>query len=281
MNYILEKLINILNHLLAEGRFFFHIIQKFNFEYVYISDINPDLILTYTVIQKEPEELINLLEFYQNEHSKRIKNEQKDFFLEIRSKYNDEKRNINYQLFSKKWIERASKLIYLNKTCFNGLFRLNLKGGFNVPFGNYKKPKIFDADNIMLVSKYLNKTEIKIAGYENCFEISDKKTFIYFDPPYRPISKTSSFTTYAGNEFKDNEQIKLAKFFTKLDKIKKSKLMLSNSDPKNENPDDLFFESLYENYFIHRVLANRMINSNSEKRGQITEVLITNYKPKR
>lgn len=262
------------------GAVFFHIIQKFNFEYAYISDINKDLVLAYRCIQKKPAELINYLEIYQKEHNKRDRLEQKKFFLEIRQKYNQEKENINYKLLSKKEIERIAQLIYINKVCFNGLFRLNSKGDFNVSFGDCKKPKIVDSENIYLVSKCLNNTEIKIASYEKCFKLADPKTFIYFDPPYKPLSKTSNFTTYGGKEFKDNEQIKLSSFFNKLDKIKKSKLMLSNSDPKNENPTDTFFDTTYENFFVNKVFANRIINSNSEKRGKITEVLITNYNPK-
>lgn len=275
-----DKITKYIEPFVGGGAVFFHIIQKFNFEYAYISDINKDLVLAYRCIQKKPEELLNYLEIYQKEHDKRDRAEQKDFFIEIRQKYNQEKENINYKLLSKKEIERIAQLIYINKVCFNGLFRLNSKGDFNVSFGDYKKPKIIDRENIYLVSKCLNNTEIKIASYEECFNLADKKTFIYFDPPYKPISKTSNFTTYGGKEFKDNEQIKLSAFFNKLDKIKKSKLMLSNSDPKNENPTDMFFDTTYESFFVNKVFANRIINSNSEKRGKITEVLITNYKPK-
>lgn len=274
------KLTKYIEPFVGGGAVFFHIIQKFNFEYAYISDINKDLVLAYRCIQKKPAELLSYLEIYQKEHIKRDKHEQKDFFLEIRQKYNQEKENINYKLLSKKEIERIAQLIYINKVCFNGLFRLNSKGDFNVSFGDCKKPKIVDRENIYLVSKCLNNTEIKIASYEECFNLADKKTFIYFDPPYKPISKTSNFTTYGGKEFKDNEQIKLSEFFNKLDKIKKSKLMLSNSDPKNENPTDTFFDTTYERFFVNKVFANRIINSNSEKRGKITEVLITNYNPK-
>lgn len=259
------------------GAVFFDIVQRFNIDFSYISDVNKDLIIAYKTIQKTPEELINLLEEYQKENLEKNPEERKEFFLETRKKYNFERSEINYDLFSNKSIERTAKLIFLNRTCFNGLFRMNSKGEFNVPFGDYKNPRIVDGDNIKLISSLLKNTKIKNANYDECFNYVDNKTFVYFDPPYRPISKTSNFTTYAGFEFKEEEQIKLYDFFHKLDKDKHAKLMLSNSDPKNENKDDDFFDHLYKKFKVNRVFANRMINSNSEKRGKVTEVLITNY----
>jgi len=262
------------------GAVFFEIIEKFNFEYTYISDINKDLILAYKTIQKSPKDLICCLENFQANYYEKDTPKRKEFFYETRSKYNLEKDLINYEIFSNEWIERTAKLIFLNRTCFNGLFRLNSKGEFNVPFGDYKKPRILDSENLKEISKILQKTEIKNADYKKCLSKVDEKTFVYFDPPYRPISKTSSFTTYAGLGFTDKEQIKLANFFKKLDKEKNAKLMLSNSDPKNENIEDNFFDDLYKKFFINRVLASRIINSKVAKRGQIKELLITNYKTK-
>lgn len=203
------------------GAVFFHIMDTFDIEYAYISDVNKDLILAYKVIQKEPFELIQRLENYQKEHDKREKAEQKTFFMEVRKKYNFYKKAIDYETVSKLGIERTAELIYINKVCFNGLFRVNSKGDFNAPFGDYKSPNIFDSNNIEMVSKCLNKTEIKIASYEECFDLIDKKTFVYFDPPYRPISRTANFTTYSGCEFKENEQVKLFEFFNKLHTEKK------------------------------------------------------------
>jgi DNA adenine methylase len=154
---------------------------------------------------------------------------------------------------------------------------LNSKGGFNVPFGKYLKPTILDESNIWAVSGVLQKAEIKIAGYQECFYNVDNQTFTYFDPPYRPLNKTSSFTTYAGNEFGDDDQKALAQFFRKLDIELNCKLMLSNSDPKNEDSNDDFFENIFTNYQFHRVSANRAINCNGDKRGAINEIIITNY----
>jgi DNA adenine methylase len=154
---------------------------------------------------------------------------------------------------------------------------LNSKGEFNVPYGKYKTAMIFDEPNILAVSKILRNAEIQHANYSSCFDKVMENTFVYFDPPYRPISPTASFTTYTGTEFKDKEQLELAQFFQKLDQEKGAKLMLSNSDPKNENPNDDFFERAFSGYHIFRILASRAINCDGEKRGKISEILITNY----
>jgi len=154
---------------------------------------------------------------------------------------------------------------------------VNSKGEFNVPYGKYKTAMIFDEPNILAVSKVLQNAQIQYANYTNCFDKVNENTFVYFDPPYRPISQTASFTTYTGTEFKDKEQLQLAQFFQKLDKEKGAKLMLSNSDPKNENPEDDFFERAFLGYHIFRVSASRAVNCNGEKRGKINELLITNY----
>ena len=259
------------------GAVFFEIMQKYSIQYSYIYDINKDLIITYQVIQKKPDFLLEILHKHQSDYDNADEQERKNLFLSVRKRFNVERFEINYMIFSEKWIPRAAQFIFLNKTCFNGLFRLNSKGEFNVPFGGYKKPNIWDKNNILAVSEVLQNTKIELSNYENCFDLANEKTFIYFDPPYRPISKTASFTTYAGFEFTDIEQIKLSRFFNKLDTKKRSKIMLSNSDPKNENPNDDFFEKLYDGYKLHRVYAKRMINCNAEKRGKINELVITNY----
>ncbi|MBF0378071.1 MAG: Dam family site-specific DNA-(adenine-N6)-methyltransferase [Desulfamplus sp.] len=259
------------------GAVFFEIIQKYNVAHSYISDINKNLILTYIVIQKKIFKLLEFLDKYQKQYQNLEEEQRKPLFLSIREDFNSQQSKINYKKLSDKWVTVAAQLIFLNKTCFNGLFRLNSKGEFNVPFGKYKNPNILDMDNLILASKILQNTEIVIADYKSCFKIADEKTFIYFDPPYRPISKTSNFTNYSAFGFTDKEQIKLSNFFKKLDTEKSAKLMLSNSDPKNENTDDIFFEKLYDGYKFNRVYANRMINCNGKKRGQVSELVITNY----
>ncbi len=260
------------------GAVFFEIMQNFDIKSAYISDINKDLILTYKVIRQKPETLCDFLEQYQNEYDKTKQEERNNLFLMIRKHFNTQRFEINYKKFSDNWIPRAAQLIFLNKTCFNGLFRLNSKGEFNVPYGKYPNPTILDSDNIFAVSEILQNVEIRNANYNESFDIITSNSFVYFDPPYKPISKTSSFTTYSGTEFSDNQQIELAGFYHKINIEKQAKLMLSNSDPKNKNPDDDFFEKAFKDYNLHRVYASRAINSNGAKRGKIKELVITNYK---
>ncbi len=267
-----RKITNYVEPFIGGGAVFFDLMQRFNFKNAYISDINVDLILTYQVVQNKVEQLISSLKEYQNNYNQLNEEKRLELFLNIREQFNQRK------VLNKPSVEIATQLIFLNKTCFNGLFRLNSKGGFNVPFGKYANPAILQEANLRLVSNVLQNVEIKAANYDACFDKVDSNTLVYFDPPYRPLSKTANFTSYAGNEFGDKEQKQLATFFQRLHKEKNAKVMLSNSDPKNENINDDFFENIYSNFDIHRVKANRAINSNAEKRGEINEIIITNYK---
>ncbi len=183
--------------------------------------------------------MIGCLKEYQDNYARLDEEKRLELFLQIRERFNQ--RQLGYQSS----IEIATQLIFLNKTCFNGLFRLNSKGGFNVPFGRYANPAIVQEANLRLVSKVLQNVEIKAANYDACFDKVNDNTLVYFDPPYRPLSKTASFTSYAGNEFGDKEQKQLAAFFRRLHREKNAKVMLSNSDPKNENILDDFFENIY------------------------------------
>lgn len=173
-------------------------------------------------------------------------------------------------------IEKAALFIFLNKTCFNGLYRVNRKGQFNVPIGSYKNPPICDADNLRNISKLLDGVHIKCGDYKECADFIDKNTFVYIDPPYRPLTATASFTAYSENSFDDNEQIALGRFVDEITS-KGAKAVLSNSDPKNADSNDDFFDLLYVKYSIQRVSAKRMINSNGNNRGNINELLICNY----
>ncbi|HON57706.1 MAG TPA: Dam family site-specific DNA-(adenine-N6)-methyltransferase, partial [bacterium] len=193
------------------------------------------------------------------------------FFYEIRNHYNEQIKKIDYENFNNDWIERTALLIFLNKTCFNGLFRQNKNGEFNVPFGGYENPKIADENNICAVNKALIDTEIFCLDFSSALDMIDKNSFVYLDPPYRPLNKTSSFTDYSKEGFTDTDQKRLSDFYKRADK-KGAYLMLSNSDSK-----DNFFNNLYSEYNIQRVLANRMINCNGNGRGKITELIITNY----
>lgn len=261
---------------LGGGAVLFHIIQHYLIEKVILLDINEELILFYQVVKNHPHELIDLIDQYKSKFNSISKKEQEKFFYEIRNNYNSSKHEINFGKYDNKWITRAAQLLFLNKTCFNGLFRLNSKGDFNVPFGKYKNPQFYDKDNILLISRLLQNAELFVGDFECIETFIDDTFFVYFDPPYRPISKTSSFTSYTKNDFDEQDQIRLAELFKRLDK-KGAKLMLSNSDPKNINPDDNFFETYYCDFKIERVLASRMINSNSNGRGKINELIITNY----
>ena len=165
----------------------------------------------------------------------------------------------------------------MNRTCFNGLYRVNSKGKFNVPFGKYVNPKICDEENLIKASEILKNVKILNNDFEKTDEYIDENTFVYFDPPYRPLSNTSSFNSYSKEIFNDEVQERLADFYKRLHK-KKAKLMLSNSDPKNTCQDDDFFDDLYSDFNILRVNAKRMINSNASKRGNVTELLILNYR---
>jgi DNA adenine methylase len=269
---------NYVEPFLGGGALFFALSRHYKIENAYLSDLNKDLVLTYQVIQQRPNDLLYFLEKYQKDYDQTEQEKRNDLFLDVRKQFNLQRFEIKNKQLEENWVLRAAQFIFLNKTCFNGLFRLNSKGEFNVPYGKYKTAMILDEPNILAVSSVLQNAEIRHADYLSCFDRVTEHTFVYFDPPYRPISQTANFTTYTGVDFRDKEQIELAKFFQKLDLEKGAKLMLSNSDPKNENPEDDFFEKAFLGYNIFRVSAGRAINCNGEKRGKINELLITNYK---
>jgi DNA adenine methylase len=262
---------------LGGGAVYFETAEKYTIKDAYLSDLNRDLILAYHVIQRKPEALLDFLEQYQYEYDTTVQEKRKDLFLSVREHFNLQRFEINYNKFSGNWIPRAAQFIFLNKTCFNGLFRLNSRGEFNVPYGKYKNAAIIDEENILAVSAALQNAAVVQAKYTSCYPTITEDTFVYFDPPYRPITKTSSFTTYTGTEFSDTQQLELAAFFQKLDREKGAKLMLSNSDPANINPADDFFEKAYNGYTIFKLCANRALNCKGAQRGKINELLITNY----
>jgi len=262
---------------LGGGAVYFALSEKYKIKTAYLSDINNDLILVYNVIQQKPEYLLNFLKQFQYEYDNTIQEKRNLLFLSVRERFNTQRFEINYQKFSENWIPRAAQFIFLNKTCFNGLFRLNLKGEFNVPYGKYKTTAILDEENILSASSILQNATIAQSKYTDCYNKINQNTFVYFDPPYRPISSTSCFTSYTGNVFCDEQQIELANFYHKIDREKGAKLMLSNSDPQNINPDDRFFEKAYDGYNICKIPASRAINCKGVRRGIINELLITNY----
>jgi DNA adenine methylase len=258
------------------GAVFFDVAQHYKIQSAYLYDINQELILTWQVIQQNVFKLIEKLDYFQKRYEKLNEEEQSKFYYDVRDEFNRSLHKTDFSKYNDDWILRAAQIIFLNRTCFNGLFRLNQKGEFNVPAGRYKNPKILDEQNLVNVSKLLSVAEIKHAGFAAVEHDIKENSFVYFDPPYRPISKTSSFTSYSKFKFEDVEQRHLADLFHRLHS-KGVKQMLSNSDPKNNNPDDHFFDDIYSEFNISRVPARRMINSNPDKRDAINEIIVTNY----
>lgn len=254
------------------GAVLFDILSNYEIKEILINDINKELTNTYSQIKNNLEHLLNELSTMQKSFWGMNTEQRKVYYYEKREKFNylkvNEDEEINF--------EKAALFIFLNKTCFNGLFRVNKKGLFNVPIGAYKMPLICDKDNLTEISKVLQKVKITTGDYKQTLDFIDENTFVYIDPPYRPISETSSFTSYAETNFDDNEQIALGQFVDRATR-KGAKLVVSNSDPKNNNKDDSFFDELYAKYNILRINAKRMINCNASSRGDIKELLISNY----
>ncbi|MEO8513763.1 MAG: DNA adenine methylase [Ignavibacteria bacterium] len=255
---------------------FFDVVQKYGIKNSYLSDNNFDIFLIYKVIQRNVDVLIDELSQLKRKYLKLTETKREEFYYQLRENYNVDKAKIKTKKFEDNWITRAGQMIFLNKTCFNGLYRLNKSGDFNVPFGKYTNPGIYDESNLRNVAEILQSSNIVYGDFEYLQNKVNEKSFVYFDPPYRPISSTSTFNSYSKDGFNDNDQRRLAACFKGLS-FKGAKLMLSNSDPKNHNEKDEFFDDLYKGFNINRIDATRMINSNSEKRGKIKELLITNY----
>lgn len=257
---------------LGSGAVMFWFLKTFpNVRHAVINDINTDLTQAFEIIKTAPLDLIENLEKIQQHYYRYTSEEDRlAFFLEKREEFNS--RHLSA-------LKNTALLIFLNRTCFNGLYRVNSKNRFNVPFGKYKKPKICDATTIMANSVILQRVTILNGDYEETLKYVGEDCFFYFDPPYKPISKTSSFNAYAKDAFNDDEQIRLKKFCDQLS-AKGFDWLLSNSDPKNNDPNDNFFDDLYRDpsIYIERVKAKRLINANADKRGEIYELLISNYR---
>lgn len=257
---------------LGGGALYFWLANRYDFECAYLYELNPSITLCYRVIQREVKKLADELYALEVEYLSRTEKEREEFYYDKREEFNGCVRAES----TGNHVRQAALLIFLNKTCFNGLYRVNSKGEFNVPFGRYKKPTICNRENLLSVSELLKKAEIVCGDFELCLEHTDSESFVYFDPPYRPISTTSDFTSYSKNTFDDSEQKRLRDVFGAIDG-RGAQVMLSNSDPKNINPTDGFFDELYCGYNIKRLNATRSINCNAEKRGAINEILVMNY----
>ncbi|MBI3960342.1 MAG: DNA adenine methylase [Chloroflexi bacterium] len=261
---------------LGGGAVFLHIAQNHSIPESYLADRNEELALAYQSVRQRVEEVIAALDSMERAYAGMSPTQQKSYFYAVRAQFNAERSQTDFSCPSPHSVKRTAQLIFLNRTCFNGLFRVNAKGEFNVPFGAYTNPLLCDADNLRALSAVLRKTCILHGDFTLCEPYVDARTFVYFDPPYRPISRSASFNSYSRQPFDDGAQARLAEFYRVLDG-KGAKLMLSNSDPHNENLADDFFEQLFSGFHIRKVFAKRNINSNGARRGAITELLITNY----
>ncbi|MHA1996713.1 MAG: DNA adenine methylase [Promethearchaeota archaeon] len=248
--YIPREFNSYIEPFIGGGSMFFYLLP----ENATIMDINPDLINVYNTIKNDVELLIESLKKHKNE---------KEYYYSLR---NIDKDAEKFSSWSD--IEKASRIIYMNRCCFNGLYRVNSKGQFNVPFGSYKNPLFCDEENLFAVNKVLQGVTIINAGFEKTLEIAKKGDFIYFDPPYVPLSGTANFTSYSKENFNFNSQRKLKEVFSILDK-RGCKLMLSNSHCE-------FILDLYKDFKIETIMAARAINSNGANRGKIKEVLVLN-----
>jgi DNA adenine methylase len=237
------------------GAIFFHLQPKRSF----LIDINIELVNVYRCVKDDLEALIALLEAHREAHGP-------EHYYQVRSNLAPS----DDWFFQGNNVERAARLIYLNKTCFNGLYRENSKGQFNVPIGSYKKPAIYDPDALRAASIALQASRIEYGSFEMVLQYAKfPEDFVYFDPPYHPISKTSNFTAYNRYSFDEERQVRLRDVFAELSD-RGVKVMLSNSDCP-------FVRDLYKDFNIHTIYATRNINCNAEKRGKITEVLVTSY----
>lgn len=262
------------------GALFLDILSNFNnynFDEIIINDINTKLINTYICLKEDCNQLIkHLNELKSIYQSLETLEEKENYFYEVRNNFNDKNNTDEYI--------KSAELIFLNKTCFNGLYRENSKGLFNVPFGKHKDPSIFDESHLKKISDLLNLKNssgddvVKILNlnFNELATYIDQNTFVYFDPPYRPVTK-NGFTSYDKSNFNDEAQILLAEFCKKISS-KKAYFLLSNSDPKNLDENDEFFDDLYKDFCINRVSASRRINSKGSGRGNITEILVNNFK---
>lgn len=267
INFVESDNVTYIEPFVGGGAVLFWILQKYpNIKKAIINDINPDLTTAYKIIKETPYELVGILKNIQNEYLPLNEEKRKEYYLNKRERFNTKTLDS---------VENTALFIYLNRTCFNGLYRVNSKGLFNVPFGRYANPKICDEQTIFADSKLLQKVEILTGDFEETLKYASNNSLFYFDPPYKPITKTSSFNSYSKEDFNDNEQIRLNNFCKKIDMLG-HKFILSNSDVKEKNSHSYFFDDLYSQFTIKRVYASRMVNSNPEKRGKLTELLISN-----
>ena len=255
------------------GALLFHLLSKgLHPGRIVINDSNVDLANAYRVVQSSVDDLIEELDRLQNAYGQcPDETSRREFYLSIRSDY-----NVGIMDRIAHPVRRTAQLLFLNRTCFNGLYRVNAKGSFNVPFGRYTNPRICDEETLREDAVALTGVEIRAGDFADAVSKADSGWFVYFDPPYRPLSLTSSFCDYTQDGFGDTEQRRLAAIGRDLHS-RGARWLLSNSDPKGTNPGDTFFDDLYAGFDIRSVQASRNLNANPEKRGKLGELLISNY----
>lgn len=253
------------------GAMLFHMLQTYrNISHAVINDINIELATCYRIVKTACNELIDALQTIERQYFSLYNHDsvesEREYYLQRRDEYNSKRSRLSS-------VETAALFIFLNKTCFNGLYRVNRKGEFNVPLGSQKRPTICDRETLLADSELLQRVEIMSGDYTGTLQISGPNTLYYFDPPYRPLNATSSFNDYSKEPFNDNEQVRLKEFCDRISQ-EGQHFMVSNSDCMQTG--DPFFDNLYSGYRIERVAASRAINSKGTGRGKISELLIHN-----
>lgn len=256
---------------LGSGAVFFWVAQHCAIKKAFLNELNPEIYLCYIAIKKDVEAVIANLKEYNAQYKSSTDKDREELYYEVREEYNSSREHTNFKKYNAQSSpKRAAMTIFLNRTCFNGLYRVNSKGKFNVPFGRYHSPLICDTENLKNVSKLLQNVEISNDDFSVVKAKLKEDSFVYFDPPYKPVSETAKFTAYSADSFGDKDQERLAKLVRQIDP--KAKIMLSNSAPKSD-----YFEKLYSGFRIEKISATRLINCVAEKRGKVNEILVMNY----
>lgn len=266
----LNKFDTYIEPFIGGGAMFFYLSNKYHFKNMIISDVNIELINTYKAIQQDVWKLIGYLDKIQDEYMRLAElDDKKEYFYQVREAFNRKKIEEDSDDVS---YTKAAYFIFLNKSCFNGLYRVNQKGLFNVPFGQKVNLNLYDTENLLSVHDILQRTKIYVQDYKKTINYARPRTFFYFDPPYRPLTETS-FTAYSKWGFNDDNQKELAEYCQKLT-LKGANFALSNSDPHNADDTDMFFDDLYKDFTIHRVSANRAIGAKANSRGKVSEIVV-------
>lgn len=255
------------------GAVLFHLAGMYSFDNIIINDANVHLINLYRAVQTDVDALCTKLDVLHRAYAAADEGKRKEMFYKKRSEYNAHLSRVNGEEVR---VDEAALFVFLNRTCFNGLHRVNRKGEFNTPFGYYKNPAISNPQVFRRASATLGRATILSGDYADTLPYASEGAFFYLDPPYRPLTRTSAFTAYAASGFNDDAQRELAAWCGKVDAAG-GKFLLSNSDPTNTDPQDMFFDDLYKNYVVGRVLARRNVNAQGEGRGKINELLVCNY----